>query len=379
MTLTELKLLRGAHFEDGSLSFENGVFTDSYTGQSKSCGGLYAVPGYIDVHTHGCIGYTFETASVKHMIEMLRAYAAHGTLALTPTIGTLPYSEMIGAAMRIAEAAKLAENDNTCARVLGVHYEGRFLNPQKAGAHPPELLVKPSPAEAREMAAAVRCFDKSLSVRFTIAPELDGASEFIRTALLDNAYVSLGHTDADFADAQAALGSGAVSFTHVYNAMRPMNHRTSSVLFSALTSGAYAEIISDGLHVIPEALKLFANSVPRERAIVITDSVAAFAEGKTFDFMGRSVHFENGLAVNSDGTIAGGTLGILEAVRRYSEYAEVPYAAAAMAASANPARMLGLRAGSFDEGAHADFILLDADFRPVHIYRGGEPIQPIQI
>ncbi len=202
-----------------------------------------------------------------------------------------------------------------------------------------------------------------LPIRFSIAPELNGADGFIREAISLGAKISVAHSDASFEEAISAVVAGADCFTHMYNAMRPMHHREPADTAAALVLDTYSELIADGCHVAPAMLEVAKRCKPKDKLILVSDSMeaAGMPDGK-YSVAGAAVTVKDGRAVSEDGAIAGSTAALIDCVKYYASYTSATFADAAMAASLNPARMYGIdgAGGSIAVGAEAEFITLDA-------------------
>lgn len=338
------------------------------------------IPGFVDVHTHGVGGFEFEDASAADVDAMLKIYANLGTLYVMPTLGTVELDKIFAATDSILSAAVNTDGADGYAKVLGIHFECRYLSPVKAGAHDRSLLKNPDVNEAARLIDKVdeisKKLGRALHVHFTIAPELDGGLEFIKCATSRGATVGIGHSDADAEMAMTALGAGAVSFTHTFNAMRPIHHRNSSALTAALTSDAYAEIICDGRHILPEAVKLYSLAKRKDRAVLITDSVGAgIPEGEEFEFLSHKARVCGGVAVQSDGTIAGSVISMADGFTNYMDFTGVTPEQAVMAATVNPLCMVSstkLVKERYD--AMKDFIVLDSHLKPLAVYVNGKKV-----
>ena len=370
-------------FADGSLAVKDGLFALSDEKANDEFAGLYALPGYVDVHTHGALKLDFEDCNVDEALRMLNFYACAGTLYIMPTIGTVEFEHICNAADTILAAAeKIKEEKLDCATVMGIHFECRYLNPVRAGAHAPHLLVAPNCGEADmlidKVEAASKRLGRHLYVHFTIAPELDGGLEFIKHVKARGATVSIGHSDADAAQAKAAIDAGAVGFTHLFNALRPINHRSSSSIVTALLSDAYTEFICDGKHLLPETVQLIKHSKSYERTVLITDSVAAgLDEGEKFTFLGGTpAHIEGGLAIYDDGRVCGSIMTMQKCVENYIAFTGANMREAAISAVSNPLGMVNADGyARMDVGESANFILVDESFRLRHVFVNGNIIK----
>jgi N-acetylglucosamine-6-phosphate deacetylase len=244
------------------------------------------------------------------------------------------------------------------AEILGVHFEGPFISRTRRGVHPEEWIQAPSISLFRRLLASAKDTARIL----TLAPELPGAAELIPEALRAGLVVSLGHTDASYAEAMAAISCGARHAAHVFNAMRPFAHRETGVLGAILTSpGVTAELIADGVHVDDAAIRILLAAKGTQGVILVSDGISAtgMPEGRyrlgTFE-----VNVAGGVARNSDGKLAGSTL-TLDRALRHMVALGISLREALPMLTANPARLLGLeqRKGNLVPGADADLVFLD--------------------
>jgi N-acetylglucosamine-6-phosphate deacetylase len=256
--------------------------------------------------------------------------------------------------------AKLIGNENFGARPRGIHIEGPFLSPHKKGAHPAKLLQTPS----------VELFDRMWEASagkirlMTIAPELPNALDVIRRATSLGVRVSIGHSDATAAEAKAGIKAGAVSATHIFNAMRNFDHKASGILGEVLTNDElYGELICDGFHVDPAAVKIYWRCKGPERAILITDAMVAagMPDGK-YKLGELDVLVKDGKCILDENTLAGSTLTLDRGVKNFAEFTGAPIDQVARLASRNPARMTGFdgEAGALVTGRAADIAVLSA-------------------
>ena len=321
-----------------------------------------AVPGFIDVHIHGAAGYDVMDSSAEAFAAICARVAARGTTSLLAT--TVTASE--GATCRAVEAvAAWMERTKAqppgrrpSAEILGVHFEGPFISLARRGVHPEEWIQAPSIPLFRRLLASAKGSARIL----TLAPELPGAAELIPEALRAGLVVSLGHTDASYAEAIAAISRGARHAAHVFNAMRPFAHRETGVLGAILTSpGVTAELIADGVHVDDAAIRILLAAKGTQGVILVSDGISAtgMPDGRyrlgTFE-----VNVAGGVARNSDGKLAGSTLTLDRALRHIVALG-ISLGEALPMLTANPARLLGLerRKGNLVPGADADLVLLD--------------------
>lgn len=355
-------------FEEGILYANNGIICASCdVDESVDCGGAYMIPGMIDVHTHGRGGYCSDNATADEMCEMAKAYAKAGTTSFMATVATNPTDWYNRAIDNIKAAASRQKKSPVGANIIGLHFEGRYLNVKKKGAHAPELL---SPLDADEIAGFIdrtvggdsplKCF------HVTCAPEMEGGEAFVKRAVSMGATVGIGHSAATLAECKKAMEWGAGSFTHLYNAMGAFSHREPSVTGAGLATEAYTELITDGYHVDPAAVYIAYRVKTPEKLVLITDSLSA--AGMTpglYDVGTGVVDTRNGkIAYMEDGvTIGGSIIDLFTGMKNFMEYTGISLEEAIPYATINPARMVGADriVGSLEIGKNADFILVDDD------------------
>ena len=348
---------------DCPVTVENGVIRsvgeDCAADRVVDLSGRYLAPGLVDMHTHGRLGYDFTTAAADELRLLKADYARHGVTSVFATFASAAPEEWLTAIDRVRDAG-----------FAGVHFEGRYLNPKKRGAHAPELLA---PLDAEELSVFLRRA-KGLPCHVTAALELDPDGSFAAKALSLGATLALGHTDATFAEAQTALKHGATCFTHLCNAMPPLHHRAGGAICAALTSDAYAELIVDGIHVAPEMVNLIFRVKGPDRFVLVTDSInPAGKEDGNYTSAGMPVVVRNGRAETTEGVLAGSMLDLFTAVRNLMDFTGASLADALTCASRNPARAVGLdgKIGSIEPGKRADLISIDDDLRLCDVWQNG--------
>ncbi|MFN2539761.1 MAG: N-acetylglucosamine-6-phosphate deacetylase [Mycobacteriales bacterium] len=301
-------------------------------------------PGFVDVHVHaldGC-GVVLEDTDVSGLGTAL---AHRGVTSFLATTGAAPLDHLLAV---LAAAGDVPG-------CLGVHLEGPWLSPARAGAQPVQHLCLPSVTDLRTLLAAgpVRVI--------TLAPELTGAHEVIRAAREAGVVVSLGHSDASYAEALAAVELGASHITHCFNAMSGLHHREPGLVGAAFDSADLTvEVIADGVHVHPAAVRALVSAAGPERVCLVSDAVDLPVGGKD-------------AARLADGTLAGSRSGLDAAVRNVVAWGIAVEDALVMAAT-TPARVAGRPdLGRIAVGAPADLVLLDDRLRVVQTLRGGVP------
>ena len=318
--------------------------------------GRIAMPGFFDIHSHGADGYDVCGGSPDSISHIARRKLGEGVTTWLPTTLTQPSDRLEDIAGNCA--AYMASPD--FCRVPGLHVEGPFINRKNAGAQNPHFIRPPDPAELARLHAI--CPIRILS----LAPELPGACNLIRTAALLGIVTSAAHTSATAADITAAQAAGLTHLTHFGNAMTPLHHREIGVVGAGLLDDLLKlEIIGDATHLCPDMLRLLFKLVPIDRLMLITDSIAAswLGDGET-TLGGCSVVVKNGIArLKESGALAGSTLRYNEGVKNVFEITDQPLHQIVKTTSWNQAQSLGLsHFGKLEPGFHADIVLLNADF-----------------
>jgi N-acetylglucosamine-6-phosphate deacetylase len=319
--------------------------------------GATLAPAFFDVHIHGAMGHDVMEATPEALDAMGGFLAAHGTGSFLATTVTAPLDKTRRA---LGGLAKLIERPPVAgqARAVGIHLEGPFLSHAKRGVQPAEHLLTP------DMAIFDRLFEAAEGrIRLmTLAPELPGAVELTAHSTARGVRVSLGHSNATAEETRAAIAAGAVSATHTFNAMRPMEARDPGILGTALTEDAlFAELICDGVHVSPEMVKLWWKAKGKQRGILMTDamSAAGMPDGE-YRLGGFAVQVADGRAT-ANGVLAGSVLTLDRALANFLKFTGVPLDVALRLLTVNPATMTGLSdlAGSIAVGQPANLVAVD--------------------
>jgi len=333
-----------------------------------SLGGRRVAPGLIDVHTHGRAGHDFTGADESAMRTMAASYAQSGVTALMPTLASAPVDDLKASSALIAA---LRDSGTGGARFLGVHLEGRYLNPGKRGAHNPDLIAPLDPDELE--AVVFRMCPPPVHV--SAALELDADGAFLARIRALGGTAGLAHTAATFDEAMCAVERGVTSFTHLFNTMPSLHHREPGPVCAALTTDTYVELICDGLHLHPRMVRLAYGAKKRGKFVLITDSMEATGMGDgEYGIAGQPVIVKDGKALTLDGALAGSTLSLFDAVNNLAAFADIPFGEALLCATRAPADMLGVdTVGDLLPGRMADFLVLDdADVPSVaEVWLGG--------
>ena len=342
-------------FYKGDMRLEDGIIVDIgelSSDEAVDGKGAYVVPGLIDVHTHGILGNDWCLSDSDGYKKMAEAYAKSGVTTVMPTLSSAPYEKMVEATDRLNGFVPVSG----AANVAGVHWEGRYLNPEKKGAHNAELIKPLDPCEL-EAEPLRECKHLHISAAY----ELDADGAFANKAKEIGATMGLAHTMANYAEAKTAEERGISSYTHLFNAMPPLHHRDGGAIAAAFEGDRYAELICDGIHISPEMVRLAYRNLGIERLTLISDSLDAtgLPDGNYFS-SGLPVTVKDGICRIASGALAGSTITLDRAVRNLMSFCKIPLTEAIIAATENPARQVGVFdiCGSLDIGKRADMLFL---------------------
>ena len=360
----DFRLVRGdLEIEGGRIRQVGEKLSWSQNDLVVDCQGYTIVPGFVDVHIHGCAGADTCDGKRESIDAMAEFLLTKGVTSFCPTTMTVDRAE-IEAALLAAKAC--VDQPGPGARVVGVNMEGPFIAAARKGAQKEEAILPPDPELFRHFqelsGGIVRLVD--------IAPEQPGGLAFIRE-VKDLCAVSIAHTTANYDQAVESFDAGITHATHLFNAMSGLHHRDPGVVGAVFDdSRVYAELICDGFHIHPAALRT-AFQVLGDRALVISDSMRAngMPEGEPFDLGGQMVTVREGKATLADGTIAGSVSNLHQEVKNLVRFG-IPLEQAVKAASLIPARSIGLEEeiGSIAPGKRADLVVLDENLDIVAVY-----------
>jgi len=319
--------------------------------EEVDCTGKRILPALVDIHTHGANGYDFNTADKDGMRRIIEFYKVHGVGSVLPTVMTDSDENICGKLKIISELSKEYRE------IKGIHLEGPFLSEKFCGAMPVKYLQAPSVEKFMEYRKAAGGLIKII----TLAPELEGAEEFIRAVTKMGVVVSLGHSAADGESVSKAIAAGAKSFTHWGNAMSRLDRHNLNMSGSAMLSDNFCEVICDGKHVERDVLRLLIKTKGTDKVIGITDSIMAtgLADGM-YTLAGQEVKVEGGDArLTSNGVRAGSTLDAFTGLKNVMDFTGLDITEAIKLWTINPATLLGLEKdiGSISEGKEAAFII----------------------
>ena len=334
--------------------------------------GAIVLPGFVDQHIHGAGGSDGMDGTVEDIATIAKTIAAEGTTSFLVTTMTQS-PENITKAMEAVKAYREANSDEG-ARVVGIHLEGPFIAAAHKGAQPLEYVKTPD-------IAAFDAYNEASgnAIRIvTLAPEVEGADEFVKHLTEKGIVSSIGHTGAKFSDIEKAVASGASNVTHTYNAQTALHHREIGTVGSAmLIDDLNCELIADTIHVSVPAMRLLVKNKPINKISLITDAMRAkgIPDGVS-ELGGQVVYVKNGEARLEDGTLAGSVLRMNRAVQNMVEKVGVPFLLAVDYATINPARMLKIdeEAGSIKVGKRADFTVINENYDVLMTVRGGKII-----
>lgn len=328
----------------------------------------YIVPGFIDLLVHGGAGgYGFSDESDESIEKISSYFLKKGSTSLLASLHAKPKQAVLDDLNRVGRYI----NSNPDSNIIGIHMEGPYLNPELKGAMNEDYLWTPSIESFKEMWKAS---EKTLKM-MTISPELDGALEVIREASFHGVVCSIGHSTASYEVVDLAIDNGAAHITHMFNAMKPVNHRKPGVAVAALLRDELKiQLIADTYHVHPATMEFLIKSKTPKGIILITDSirVGGMHEGEQTQFSDQKVTLSGNKAVMDDGTIAGSTLTLNRAIKNVIEESGTKITDAVRMATINAAKVIKSDKGILASGKPADFVVLDKDFNVEMTIMGGK-------
>ena len=363
---------RNCIFTDADIAFESGKITQiapvgSLSGECLDAEGAYVLPGFVDIHTHGCMNSDLCDADPSGLEKMLSEYGAKGITSVVPA--TMAYGEEVLGGI-ISAALPYFGKYGYGAVLRGVNMEGPFLNAAKCGAQNPENIIAPDIGMYDRLQALsggnIRLLD--------IAPELSGSMELIRHAARD-CTVSIAHTNADYDTAIEAFDAGAGHATHMFNAMPAFNHREPGVVGAAFERAAYVEIVSDGVHLHPAMVRVVFKLFGASRVCLVSDSIrgTGMPDGE-YELGGLPIILKGGRSnLKHGGAIAGSALNLADCCRSAVKFG-IPLEDAVRASSLNPAAAVKLDniVGSLEIGKNADIVIWDRDLSTRAVFSGGK-------
>ena len=347
-------LVHGEGFKKADLVIRDGIIR--YIGKTalvgEDCSGKYIIPGLVDIHTHGCMGYDHADADPAATAAIREGMKRRGTTSLLATVMTDSRERMLASARNAAQCSATEGG----ARLWGVYMEGPFFAREYKGAQNPDFLSLPDAGFVRSMQEA--CGGRLRVV--SLAPELEGAEEIIR---MGGVKVFIGHTGASYEQAAAAFAAGAAGATHIFNGMPPVHHRAPGAAVAAIEcKTAVCECICDGLHLHPATVRMLYSAVGRERFCMISDSIrpTGLTDGE-YVSGGQHITVREGRAYIDAGNLAGSTCTLMDGVRNLVAWGVCSLEDAVYAASYLPSTVIGAqdKIGSIAENKLADLVILD--------------------
>lgn len=364
--------------EQGYLAVEKGRITEMGQGEKEFSeeeiqlpSKWTIIPGMIDVHIHGAAGADTMDATLDAIRTMAETLPAEGTTAFLATTMTQEEAFIENALKNVASYID-QKNQPGKAEVLGIHLEGPFISPKRAGAQPMEAIRLPDVALFQKWQEMARGHIRLV----TLAPERDGGLELAAYLKATGVVPSIGHSDATYEEVAAAVKAGVCHATHLFNGMRGLHHREPGVVGAVLLHREIiAELIADGIHVRPEMLDLTWRQKTAEKLILVTDAMRAKCLGEgAYTLGGQAVQVGDGRAILEDGTLAGSIVKMRDAAIQMMSATRCDLRDIIRMTSENPAKQLGLydRKGSLRPGKDADLVVLDEQLQVRMTYCRGE-------
>jgi N-acetylglucosamine-6-phosphate deacetylase len=370
--LKNLGYVHGGQIKHGNILVSDGIIEacgdinpeDPKTIDFDSC---IAIPGIIDIHTHGGNGIDVNHACGDDLEKLSLFYAGNGVTGFLPAV--LSDSEM-QTKKQLKHIAESAGKGLLGAKMLGIHLEGPFIGKEHKGAMPPQYLKNPDIALFNKY----REVSEDLIRIVTISPELKGAAHFTKKVTEDGIVVSMGHSGASYEEAISCIESGANSSTHTMNAMKPIHQHKPGILTAVLEKDIFCEVICDGFHLHPAIVRLLLKVKGISRMIAVTDSIMASGlEDGEYVLGANKVYVRNSDAALEDGTRAGSTLTGIKALKNLIDFTGLPINELVPVLTENPAKLLGLqdRKGKIETGYDADITVLDKDLNVKAVFTSG--------
>lgn len=365
-------------FKRGSIAIREGKIASIYydttaifddTEDVVDVDGMYVVPGFVDIHFHGCNGYDFCDASRNALEEIAKYQLANGITDIVPATMTLP-KEKLEEILDVAAGFSFEKGSI----LHGITMEGPFVSKEKRGAQNEEYIQKPDV----DFFSKIQKKSENLIKQVVIAPEEDVDCAFIKEASRETV-VSIGHTGADYEMAYKAFESGATHVTHLFNGMKEFEHRQPNVVGAAFDcENVYVELICDGVHVHPSMVRAAFRLFGANRICMISDSLRATGmENGTYAFGGQTFYVQGNLATLEDGTIAGSVANLYDCFKMAVEKMHIPLEDAILSCTKTPAKSLGLegKCGILAEGRKADLLIMDKNLNLVYVIKNGKIVK----
>ena len=377
MIIQSSKVWIASQFIGAQLEIFSGKITNVYAYNQKKCdidyNDLRIVPGFYDIHTHGYDGYDTNDATQDGLKNWLKEITKEGVCGLCPTTITQSSTVLINA---VGNVASVVEKGYEGAEILGIHFEGPYLDMVYKGAQPEQFISKGSIEGFKEFQNSANGLIKII----TLAPEHDEDFALTKYCSQNGVVVSMGHSSSSFELAQLAVANGANSFTHIYNGMSGYGHRDNGLVGAAMSfKNVFGEIICDGNHSSYAALKIMFDAKGPDHSIMITDSLMCKCKpvGSQFKFGGNDIEiYPDGSAHLMQGkkSLAGSTLKVNEGLKILVEKANVSFESALNSCTLNPCRLLNIddHKGYLKVGYDADIVVLNDDYSVQQTYCKGK-------
>ncbi len=365
MKLKALRVFTGSAFKPLEITIDDGRITQLEPwDDSHYCGeAFFAMPGAVDIHTHGCMGFDWTTAAEKDFSTMCDGYLKHGTTTVLATIMTAPKEQMLNAARRIGNFSSPV--------VAGVYMEGPFFMPEKRGAHDSAYLTDTD----IDFALNINTLSGGKLLMVAADPLCAGFDAFASAMKENGIKVALAHTNAQYDRCMDAIAGGAGHITHLFNAMSPLHHRAPALIGAAFDACTSAELICDMEHIHPSVIRT-AFKCLAERAVIVSDSMSACGmDAGEYILGGQQVFVKNQCATLNDGTLAGSAVFCGDGMRRAIK-AGIGIEDAIFAATQAPAKAVGIDhiCGKLSVGMPADIVLCTKNLVPISIFKQGQEI-----
>lgn len=328
--------------------------------------GYIVSPGFIDTHIHGINSFDVMDGDENSIYEISKSLAKNGTTSFLATTMTME-KEHIRNAIKSVESS--IENKNFVARPLGIHLEGPFISKEYIGAQDEKSIIVPNISMIEEF--------KDIIKLITYAPEEDKDNILLHWAINNNINLSIGHSNATYDKCKEVIDMGVNSVTHLFNAMRPLNHREPGVVGAGLVEDVYSEVIADDIHINPVIYKMIHKLKGDDKILLVTDSIRATClKNGEYDLGGQTIiKDDNSVRLKSNGALAGSILTQDKALKNFVKGSFIDIEQGLKFLTSNPAKLMGNNEiGSIEIGKKADFVVLDRSFNVVMTYIDGEKV-----